>query len=90
MEMRIVVPEAALSGELAERLSVVFGSERISCGADRGEVAIRVERESDPAVLRVLDQVELWLDQTAVGSAQMWLGTHSYRIAPRPLVEVWR
>ena len=90
MVMRIVVPDAANPGALAERLSVVFGTERVALGGDRGEVAIRVARESDPAVLRVLDAVERWLDQAAVASAEMWLGKHSYRIARRPPAATWQ
>ena len=89
MEMRIVVPDAASPGALAAQLSVVFGKERVALGGDRGEVAIRVERESDPAILRVLDTVERWLDQTAVGSAEMWLGKDSYRIGRPPPAETW-
>jgi hypothetical protein len=90
MEMRIVVPDAASTGALAERLTAVFGAERISLLGDRREVDIRVEGESDHAVLRVLDAVELWLDQAAVGSAEMWLGEHSYRVARWAPVEAWQ
>jgi hypothetical protein len=42
MEMRMVVPEASTS-TLAERLSVVFGTERISLLDDRGQVGVQVE-----------------------------------------------
>ncbi len=90
MEMRIVVPEAGSSGALAERLGVVFGTERISLLGDRREVDVRVEGESDHAVLRVLETVERWLDDTAAGSAEMWLGEHSYRIARWATVESWQ
>jgi hypothetical protein len=44
-------------------------------------VAGRVEGESDRAVLRALDAVEGWLDQAGIGSAEMWLGEHAYRVA---------
>ncbi len=81
MEMRIVVADAASASALAERLAVAFGAERISLWGDRPEVGIRVERESDRAVLRVLDAVDRWLDQTGVGFAEMWLGKRSYRVA---------
>lgn len=81
MEMRIVVPDAASTSALAERLSFAFGADRISLLGDRREVDVRVEGESDNAVVRVLETVERWLDQTNVGSAEMWLGEHSYRIA---------
>ena len=81
MEMRVVVPDAASASALAECLTVDLGPERISLWGDRGEVDIRVEGASDRAVLRVLDAVERWFDQACVGSAEMWLGEHSYKLA---------
>ena len=81
MEMRIVVPDAASASALAERLTVAFGTEQISFWGDRPEVAIRVERESDRAVLRVLETVQRWLDQAGVAFAELWLGKRSYRVA---------
>ena len=90
MEMRIVVPEAMSPSTLAERLSAVFGMERISLVDSRREVDVRVDGESDHAVLRVLDTVERWLDDTAAGSAEMWLGEHSYRIARWAPRETWQ
>jgi hypothetical protein len=90
MEMRIVVPDAASTGALAERLTAAFGPERISLLDDRREVDVRVEGASDHTVLRVLDTVERWLDEMAAGSAEMWLGEHSYRIARWAPVETWQ
>ncbi len=90
MEMRIVVPEAASTTVLAERLAVVFGSERISLLDELREVDVRVESPSGHAVLRVLDTVERWLDDMAAGSAEMWLGENSYRIARWAPVETWQ
>jgi hypothetical protein len=90
MEMRIVVPETASTSVLAERLAVVFGPERISLLDELREVDVRVESPSDHAVLRVLDTVERWLDDMAAGSAEMWLGEHSYRIARWAPVETWQ
>jgi hypothetical protein len=81
MEMRVVVPDGASVGALAHRLTAVFGGERVSLWPDSREVDVRVEGESDRAVLRVLDAVERWLDQAGIGSAEMWLGEHSYRVA---------
>jgi hypothetical protein len=89
MEMQIVVPDEGAASALAERLSVSFGSERISLAAERPEVDVLVDRESDPAILRVLEVVERWLDQAAVGSAEMRLGEHSYRIARWVPIETW-
>lgn len=90
MEMRIVVPDAASAGALAERLALVVGAEGISLRGDRQEVDIRVEHESDRAILHVLDAVERWLEHTSVESAEMWLGDHSYRFARWVPVETWQ
>jgi hypothetical protein len=67
MELRIVVPDAWSSGALAQRLTAVFGGERVSLWPDR-EVDVRVEGEPGGAVLRIFDAVEGWLDQ---GSGSM-------------------
>ncbi len=61
MEMRIVVPEAASTSVLAERLSSAFGATGISLLHDQRGVGIKVDGDSDRAVLRVLDTVEGWL-----------------------------
>lgn len=90
MEMRIVVPDATSASALAERLTLAFGAEQISHWSDRPEVGVRVERESDRAVLRVLETVERWLDQAGVGFAEMWLGRRSYRVARWVPLETWQ
>ncbi len=79
MEMRIVVPDATSASALAERLTVAFGAHRISRLGDRPEVAVRVGRHSDRAVLRVLDAVDGWLDHAGAGFAELRLGKRSYR-----------
>jgi hypothetical protein len=89
MEMRIVVPDAASAGALAERLTLV-GAERISLLGDLEEVDVRVEHDSDRAIVYVLDAVERWLEHASVGSAEMWLGDHSYRFARWVPVETWQ
>jgi hypothetical protein len=79
--MRIVVPDAASVSSLAELLSLVVGTERISCLEERQEVDVRVDHGSDRAILHVLDAVERWLENASVGAAEMSLGDHSYRLA---------
>ena len=81
MEMRIVVPDAASTGALAQQLTALFGGEHVSLWPDRREVDVRVKGDSDRAVLRVLDAVEGWLDQAGIGSAELWLGEHAYKVA---------
>ena len=91
MEMRIVVQEDASTTVLADRLTAAFGPEPISLSADRQQVDVRVASASDHAVLRILETVDHWLDETAGGSAEMWLGERSYRMNARwAPVETWQ
>ncbi len=91
MEMRIVVPEAAGTSVLAERLAAAFSPEPISLLSDRQQVAVRVEGAADHAVLRILETVDRWLDEMAGGSAEMWLDERSYRMNARwAPVETWQ
>jgi hypothetical protein len=89
MEMRIVVPPGGNTSGLADRLTAAFGADRICCGDRREEVGIRMEENSDRAVLLAVDVVERWLDHDGCGSAEMWLGENSYRLARWAPVEVW-
>jgi hypothetical protein len=88
--MRIVVPDAASATVLADRLTVTFGPERISLRRERREVDVVIDPEPDPAILRVLDAVERWIDQARVGSVEMRLGERSYRIARWVPAETWQ
>ena len=90
MEMRVVVPDTDSVLTLAERLSVALGSEHVSINGDGREVDIVVEHESDRGVLRVLDAVERWYQQTEIGSVEMWLGERSYTFARWMPAEAWR
>ena len=83
MEMRIVLQEAASTTVLADRLNAAFSPEPISLSANRQQVDVRVASASDHAVLRILETVDHWLDETAGGSAEMWLGGRSYRMVAR-------
>ncbi len=90
MEIRIVVPDTASASALAERLTVAFGSEQISLRGDRSEVDVLIDREPEPALVRVLDTVERWFDQARVGTVELWLGERSYKLARWVPVEPWR
>jgi hypothetical protein len=90
MEMRIVVQDAASAGALAERLTLALGAERISIVRGRQEVDVQVERDSDRAILHIIDTVERWLEHATAGSAEMWLGERSYRLARWVPVETWQ
>ena len=81
MEMRIVVPDADSATMLADRLSVDLGSEFVSLRRESGEVDILIDREPEPAIVRILEAVERWLDHAHTGSVEMWLGDRSFRLA---------
>ena len=82
MEMRIVAPDAASATALAKRLTIAFGTERISLRGERPEVDVLIDREPDPAILRMLDTVERWFDQARVGTVELWLEERSYKTRP--------
>jgi hypothetical protein len=90
MELRIVVPDASSATGLADRLIAALGPGQVSLRDGRPEVGVRIDREPDSAILRVLDAVERWLDQARAGYAEMWLGERSYRFAGRAPSETWR
>jgi hypothetical protein len=89
MEMRIVVPDAAGASALAERLTLALGSERISLRGERREVEVLIDGEPDPAIVRVVDAVERWFEQTRIGTVEMWLGERSYKLARWVAAETW-
>ena len=89
MKLRIVVPDATSAIVLADRLVIAFGSQHVSLRDGRREVDVRIDREPDSAILRALDAVESWLEQARVGSAEMWLGERSYRLARWAPTETW-
>jgi hypothetical protein len=78
MEMRIVVPDAANASPLAERLTVVLRTERISLLGDRPEVDVRVRAWIRSIALDVVDAFERWLEHT--------LGRISRDVARGPLL----
>jgi hypothetical protein len=89
MKLRIVVPDATSATVLADRLIVAFGSEHVSVRDGRLEVDVRIDREPDSVILRVLDAVQRWLDQARSGPVEMWLGERSYRFAAWAPTETW-
>jgi hypothetical protein len=90
MQMRIVVADAGSAASLAERLTAAIGAERISLWGARREIDVRIERESDRAILRVLDAVVRWLDYVGTGFAELWIGKRTYTLASGITVETWR
>lgn len=89
MEMRIIVRDADSATMLADQLSVDFGFEHVSLRRERPGVDILIDREPEPAIVRILEAVERWLDQAHTGSVEMWLGDRSYRLTRWVPVETW-
>ncbi len=81
MKMRIVVPDTASASALAERLTSSFGADPVSLRWHRRQVDVLIDREPEPAIVRVVDAVARWFEQARVGSVEMWLGERSYRLA---------
>jgi hypothetical protein len=91
MEMRVVLADRARVTALTERLRVAVGAECVSVNGDGREIDIRVERETDPSLLRVVDTVERWHhDESGVGSVEMWLGERSYVFGQQVPVQEWQ
>lgn len=91
MEMRVVLSDGASAAALSERLKVAVGSECLSVNGDGREVDIRVDRKTDPSVVRVVDTVERWqYDGSSAGSVEMWLGERSYVFPQQVPVRTWQ
>lgn len=81
MEMRIVVPDRSSASALAERLTSVVGSERVSLRGERRQVDVVLDREPERAIVSLVDAVARWFEHARVASTEMWLGDRSYRFA---------
>ena len=91
MEMRVLLGDGVRATGLSERLSAVVGSDRVSVNGDGREIGIRVERETDPSLLRVVDTVERWQhDEFGVGSVEMRFGERLLRLSPAVPVQAWQ
>jgi hypothetical protein len=87
-----VIRVAAQDVESAKRLVVslvgLFGGECVSLRAD-GEIRLQPDEESNRALAQTLDAVEHWLEETRIGSADVWVDERPYRVdRPRWLYQV--
>jgi hypothetical protein len=91
MEMRVLLGDGVRATGLSERLRAVVGSDCVSVNSDGREIGIRVERETDPSLLRVVDTVERWQhDEFGVGSVEMRFGERSYVFGQQVSVQAWQ
>ena len=81
MEIRILVPDAASGTSLAERLATTFGPDHVSLREQSREVDVLIDREPEPAIVRVVDAVARWFEQARVASVELRLGQRSYKLA---------
>ncbi len=91
MEMRIVAPDAADAGALAERLTLVVGAERASLPGDHQErwTSVSSMDPIEPSCTS-LTRSSGGFERASVGSAEIWLGDRSYRLAGWVPVETWQ
>jgi hypothetical protein len=86
----MVIRVAAQVVESAKHLVVglvgVFGGECVSLRAD-GEVQLQPHEESNRALAQTLDAVEDWLEETRIGSTDVWVDERPYRV-DRPTVAI--
>jgi len=88
MVIRVAVRDVESAKGLVVGLVDLFGGECVSLRAD-GEVQLQPDEESNRALAQTLDAVEHWLDETRIGSADVWVDERPYRIdRPRSLYRV--
>jgi hypothetical protein len=85
VEIRVAVDDATGVHGLMRRLAGVFDRSSVSFDGTQKEVRVRSEWESRNVVL-VLEAVEAWLEESAVGSAKLSMGDRSYTmLGPTPI-----
>jgi hypothetical protein len=85
VEIRVAVDDATGVHGLMRRLAGVFDRSSVSFDGTQKEVRVRSEWESRNVVL-VLETVEAWLQEGAVGSAKLSMGDRSYTmLGPAPI-----
>ena len=88
MVIRVPVRDVESAKRLVVGLVDLFGGECVSLRAD-GEVQLQPHEESNRALAQTLDALEDWLEETRIGSADVWVDERPYRIdRPRSLDQV--
>ena len=88
MVIRVAIRDVESAKRLVVGLVDLFGGECVSLRAD-GEVQLQPHEESNRALAQTLDAVEHWLEETRIGSADVWVDERPYRIdRPRSLYQV--
>ena len=85
VEICVGVADAGGVPGLMRRLAGVFDRSSVSFDGSRKEVRVHSEWESR-AVVQVLREVEAWLVEDGLGSAELSIGDRSYTlVAPAPI-----
>jgi hypothetical protein len=90
MVIRVAVRDVESAKRLVVEFVGLFGGECVSLWAN-GEVQLQPHEDSNRALAQTLDAVEHWLDETRIGSADVWVDERPYRVdRPRSLHQVAR
>jgi hypothetical protein len=91
MVIRVAVTDVEQAEHLVGGLVTLLGDECVSPEAD-GEVHVRLQgKSSQRIIVETLNVVERWLDETGLGSVDVWLGERPYRLErPRSVSQVAR
>jgi hypothetical protein len=88
MVIRVAAQDVESAKRLVVRLVGLFGGECVSLRAD-GEVQLQPYEESNRALAQTLDAVEHWLEETGIGSADVWVDERPCRVdRPRWVYQV--
>jgi hypothetical protein len=79
MEVRVATKDVESAKLLIVDMVGLFGGERVSLQAE-GAVKLELGRDGNGALVRTLEAVERWLEQTATASAQVCVDDRSYTI----------
>jgi hypothetical protein len=82
MVVRVATKDVENAKLLVVDLVSVLGAECVSLQAD-GEVQLQLRGDANGAMVRTLEAVERWLEQTGTASAEVCVDERSYTVAQR-------
>ena len=82
MVVRVATKDLESAKLLVADLVSFVGEERVSLKAD-GEVQLQIRGDANGALVRTLEAVERWLEQTGTASAEVCVDERSFTVAQR-------
>jgi hypothetical protein len=82
MVVRVAITNLESAKLLVVDLVGLLGGECVSLQAD-GEVQLQLRGDANGALVRTLEAVERWLEQTGTASAEVWVDERSYTVEQR-------